>query len=228
MSHKIDEKVGSYRVTTKETIVHSDVNVAMDSESVAVYVEVYAVACVPMVNVVTMEGLDPENDIKAWGVDKDGNPVLDNKKVVWCGFHGSKTGQRYITNVFRDGCYARPNPKEEPYFIKGWEIIGKMCKCSPDVAKKEIDTLLQSGCRKIYVRKLSNLLGLENDHGFFDDVTIFSSQNFDRKQPDYNAIINKLLLPSLKSEWRIRTKELVAMLNSKKTKQLESEYGSEG
>jgi hypothetical protein len=213
---------------TSKKIDKIDATLSLQLESIEIYKEIFSHTPMSIANIETLEGLEVEKAISCVGFDENGTPILsdrDDQKVKYHIF-GSKIGSGFVTPVYNVGMTITKlvNGERTAIKIKGYEGLGRMLGVSAEKCQTEIQKCLDSGNERIYVRWLHNLLGLEEDYGLFKDEVIFSGQAWDRKEIDYNAVWNKILLPKLKSKWRILTPEMRSLLENKKTNRLREEF----
>lgn len=218
-----------YKVSTKEQIPKIDINLAMSQIAIAIYLEIFSETSVAIANTETFEGLGRDENILCIGFTEDGFPIttMDEYDKIKYFVKGSKMSQALITpNFIRGRRYTDANRKTT--ILKGWDAIASYCGCSPETCEKELQKLCDSGIqKKVYVRHVHNLVGLDSDYGLFKNPVIFSGQDWIRHNIDYNAVWNKILLPKIKSKWRILTPEIRGSLEAKKNKKLSEEYGKE-
>lgn len=228
VSKRTIERGEGYTVSSKKTFEKVDADICLQNEEVAIYKEVYGHASVNIVNINTFDGLDRDKGVSCVGFTEDGKPILTDRESIKVKYavYGGKVGDGFMTPIYNNGrkevLYVRGEKVTRE--SKGFEALAQALGTSTDNCRKEIQGMLDRGSRKIYVRFLHNLCGLEQSFDLFTDVIVFSGESW-RHPTDYNVIWNKVLLPNLKSEWRILTDEIRAVLEDKRNKQLQKEYG---
>lgn len=213
-----------YRVSQKKEIPKLDIDVLMGRIGIEIYLEIFREQAMPIVNIETFEGLETDEDLLCFGFTESGEPIttIEEFSRIKYVIYGSKSSQGFITPNFGRG--RRCND----VVVKGWDAIASYCKCSPEYCKEQIQKLCDMGIQKrIYVRRVCNLVGLSDDFGLFKNPTVFSGEDWIRHNIDYNSVWNKMLLPKLKSKWRILTSEIRSGLEAKRAKALGEAYGNE-
>ena len=215
-----------YKVSSKKEIPKLDVDILMARVGIELYLEIFREEAMPICNVSTFEGLNPNESLLCFGFKENGEPVttMDEYSSIKYVIYGSKASQGFITQNYSKG-RRFTNEFRQVTILKGWDAIGSYCKCSPEFCKQEIQKLCDMGVQKrIYVRRVCNLVGLNDDFGLFHNPTIFSGEDWIRHNIDYNSVWNKLLLPRLKSKWRILTPEVRSSVEAKRNAKLSKEY----
>ena len=229
MSKRVIDKGSNYTVTAKKPFQKLDAEVVLQNEEVAIYKEIFSHTSVNIVNVKTFDGLDINQAMSCCGFTEDGKPILTDRDDMKIKYHvfGSKVGDGFMTPTYNNGrkqvLYVRGEKVIRE--SKGFEALAECFGISPQKMQTEIEAMLDAGNRKIYIRFLHNLLGLEQSFGLFEDTIIFSGESWSHHEPDFNEVWNKVLLPKLKSEWRVLTPEIRAMLEAKRDRELEKEFG---
>ena len=215
-----------YKVSSKKEIPKLDVDILMSTIGIEIYLEIFREEPQPIVNIETFEGLNPNESLLCFGFREDGSPVISNDQHSEIKYliMGSKASQGFVTPNYAKG-RRFTNEFRQVTILKGWDAIGSYCKCSPEFCKQEIQKLCDMGVQKrIYVRRVCNLVGLNDDYALFHNPTIFSGEDWSRHGIDLNSVWNKLLLPRLKSKWRILTSEVRSSVEAKRNSQLSKEY----
>lgn len=215
-----------YKVSSKREIPKLDVDILMARVGIELYLEIFREDAQPIVNIETFEGLNPNESLLCFGFTESGQPIttMDEYSSIKYVIYGSKASQGFITPNYAKG-RRFTNELRQTVILKGWDSIATYCKCSPEYCKQEIQKLCDMGVQKrIYVRRVCNLVGLSDDFGLFNNPTIFSGEDWIRHPIDYNSVWNKLLLPRLKSKWRILTSEVRSSVEAKKNAKLSKEY----
>jgi hypothetical protein len=207
-----------YKVSSKKEIPKLDVDILMSTIGIEIYLEIFREEAQPIVNIESYEGLNPNSSLLCFGFREDGSPAISNdqRSEIKYLIMGSKASQGFITPNYSKG-RRFTNEFRQVTILKGWDAIGSYCKCSPEFCKQEIQ-------KRIYVRRVCNLVGLSDDFGLFHNPTIFSGEDWSRHNIDLNSVFNKILLPKLHSKWRILTNEVRSSIQAKRNAQLSKEY----
>jgi len=214
MTKEVIEQTPIHTVTKKSEIPEHDIDLAMEKEQIAIYLEIFSCTITSIVNRLSFEGLEGQL-IACCGFSASGSPISDDRlkgETVVFRVRGMKSGQTLISRSYVWGRRFDDNK------LFRWDAVASFVGCSPDELKNACQRLLNSGTTKMYVRWLHNIVGMEQTFGLFEDELIVSGEPWNHKEVDYNFAWNRILLPKLKCAWRILTPEIKTKLLEKRNK----------
>jgi hypothetical protein len=173
---------------------------------------------VKVINLETLDGID--GDVLAYGFTANGIPVTNKKAPSTYKVTGGVVGGVNLNSTFNFGCNMDSkrginNELEQGKRLQSWEAVALMLSryglpANPTEIRKQTEELIKNGVNAIHYAKLSNLCGMPQSYGQFDDSWMVMGSI---PPVDYDLEFNPLL-QRLKSPWRIQTPKTMKALHA--------------